>query len=201
MTPREPAPLKPAVFHILLALADRESHGYAIMQAVREQSGGHVPLRTGSFYRHLSKLIRDGLVVESADRPEARRPAPRRLLSPDRARAARARAASARGCRSSSPRSMPLRPRRAAGARRDRRATSPLSRAARALSGAVPRPLRPRHAAHVRARRARGAPARHAAVPRLLDCHHLGRRSLRRRPSAARSSVITRWRASREPSA
>jgi DNA-binding PadR family transcriptional regulator len=67
---KDPAPLKPAVFHILLALADRESHGYAIMQAVRDQSGGHVPLRTGSFYRHLSKLIRDGLVVESADRPK-----------------------------------------------------------------------------------------------------------------------------------
>jgi DNA-binding PadR family transcriptional regulator len=67
---RDPAPLKPAVFHILLALADRESHGYAIMQTVREQSGGHVPLRTGSFYRHLSALIRDGLVVESSDRPK-----------------------------------------------------------------------------------------------------------------------------------
>jgi DNA-binding PadR family transcriptional regulator len=66
---KEPAPLKPAVFHILLALAERESHGYAIMQAVREQSGGHVPLRTGSFYRHLSGLIRDRLVVESPDRP------------------------------------------------------------------------------------------------------------------------------------
>jgi DNA-binding PadR family transcriptional regulator len=66
---KDPAPLKPAMFHILLALAERESHGYAIMQAVREQSGGHVPLRTGSFYRHLSALIRDGLVVESPDRP------------------------------------------------------------------------------------------------------------------------------------
>lgn len=66
---KEPPPLKPAVFHILLALAERESHGYAIMQAVRDQSGGHVPLRTGSFYRHLSTLIRDGLVAESSDRP------------------------------------------------------------------------------------------------------------------------------------
>ena len=67
---KEPAPLKPAAFHILLALADRESHGYAIMQAVRDQSSGHVPLRTGSFYRHLSALVRDGLVVESPDRPK-----------------------------------------------------------------------------------------------------------------------------------
>ena len=59
-------PLKPAVVHILLALADEERHGYAIMQAVREQSGGAVPLRTGSFYRHLSHLIETGLVAEAA---------------------------------------------------------------------------------------------------------------------------------------
>ena len=69
-------PLKPAMFHILLALAGHESHGYAIMQAVREQSGGRVPLQTGSFYRHLSRLIAVGLVAEAS----ARRPAedPRR---------------------------------------------------------------------------------------------------------------------------
>jgi DNA-binding PadR family transcriptional regulator len=59
-------PLKPAVVHILLALADDERHGYAIMQAVRDQSGGGVPLRTGSFYRHLSQLIEAGLVAEAA---------------------------------------------------------------------------------------------------------------------------------------
>jgi DNA-binding PadR family transcriptional regulator len=61
--------LKPAVFHILLALADQDRHGYAIMQAVRDQSGGQVPLRTGSFYRHLSRLIDDGFVVETPTRP------------------------------------------------------------------------------------------------------------------------------------
>ena len=59
-------PLKPAVLHILLALADEDRHGYAIMQAVNEQSGGTVPLRTGSFYRHLSKLIDAGWVAETA---------------------------------------------------------------------------------------------------------------------------------------
>jgi len=57
--------LKPAVFHILLALAEGDSHGYAIMQAVREQSGGRVPLQTGSFYRHLSQMIDRGLVAEA----------------------------------------------------------------------------------------------------------------------------------------
>ena len=61
-----PDALKPAVFHILLALAEGDRHGYAIMQGVREQSGGRVPLQTGSFYRHLSTLIAQGLVAETA---------------------------------------------------------------------------------------------------------------------------------------
>jgi DNA-binding PadR family transcriptional regulator len=60
------APLKPAVLHILLSLADEERHGYAMMQAVNEQSGGAVPLRTGSFYRHLARLVDDGWVAETA---------------------------------------------------------------------------------------------------------------------------------------
>ena len=59
-------PMKPAVLHILLALVDSERHGYAIMQAVREQSQGRVPLRTGSFYRHLTGLIDAGWVAEAA---------------------------------------------------------------------------------------------------------------------------------------
>lgn len=62
-------PLKPAVFHILLALVERDCHGYAIMRAVREQSGGQVRLSTGSFYRHLGRLIDDGAVAETATRP------------------------------------------------------------------------------------------------------------------------------------
>ncbi|MEO8076927.1 MAG: PadR family transcriptional regulator [Acidobacteriota bacterium] len=62
-------PIKPAVFYILLALAEEPTHGYAVMQTVQAQSGGTVPLRTGSFYRHLSKLIDEGLVEEAAGRP------------------------------------------------------------------------------------------------------------------------------------
>jgi DNA-binding PadR family transcriptional regulator len=59
------APLKSAAFHILLALAEKDSHGYAVMQAVRAQSGGTVPIQTGSFYRHLSRLMDEGLIVET----------------------------------------------------------------------------------------------------------------------------------------
>src|SRR5687767_6943260 len=71
-----PKSLKPAAFHILLALADGDSHGYAVMQAVRDQSGGRVPIQTGSFYRHLTALIDDGLVTEA--------PAPREAEDPRR---------------------------------------------------------------------------------------------------------------------
>ena len=61
-------PLKPAVFHILLALTQRDLHGYGIMQNVREASSGHVILKTGPFYRHLKKMLEGGLVRE-VERP------------------------------------------------------------------------------------------------------------------------------------
>jgi DNA-binding PadR family transcriptional regulator len=62
-------PLKAPVLYILLALVDEDRHGYAIMQAVRELSGGAVPLRTGSFSRHLARLIDAGWIIESPGRP------------------------------------------------------------------------------------------------------------------------------------
>jgi len=62
-------PLKPAVFHILLALADQEAHGYALMQTVDEQSGGKIRLATGPFYRHLRRILDLGFVTESERRP------------------------------------------------------------------------------------------------------------------------------------
>jgi DNA-binding PadR family transcriptional regulator len=58
--------LKPIPLHILMALAERDRHGYAIMLAIREHSGGQIPIQTASFYRHLGKLIDDGLVAEAA---------------------------------------------------------------------------------------------------------------------------------------
>jgi DNA-binding PadR family transcriptional regulator len=80
-------PLKPVVFHILLALAERDAHGYGVIQAVRERSDGRIQLQTGPFYRHLKKLIDDGLVEESPDRPaddDPRRGAYYRLTTPGR---------------------------------------------------------------------------------------------------------------------
>ncbi len=63
-----PTPLKPAIFHILLALAAGDNYGYAVMQSVRKTSDGAVPLSPGSFYRHLARLMNEGLVVELANR-------------------------------------------------------------------------------------------------------------------------------------
>ena len=62
-------PLKSVVFHILLALAEEESHGYGVIQNVRERSQGRIQLETGPFYRHLRKLMGDSLVEESTNRP------------------------------------------------------------------------------------------------------------------------------------
>ena len=62
-------PLKPVVFLVLLALAEEERHGYAVMLAVRQRSEGRVRLETGPLYRHLKRLIDTGLVEEVDGRP------------------------------------------------------------------------------------------------------------------------------------
>lgn len=64
------APLTPAVFHILLALAEGERHGYAIMRDVRRQSGGRMRLGPGTLYGSLRRLLEDGLIEETASRPD-----------------------------------------------------------------------------------------------------------------------------------
>ena len=62
--------LKPIPLHILLTLADGDSHGYAIMQAIRTRTSGSVGVQTASFYRHLGKLIDEGWVAEAPGRRE-----------------------------------------------------------------------------------------------------------------------------------
>jgi DNA-binding PadR family transcriptional regulator len=58
-------------FHILLALADRERHGYGIMQEVEARSEGTVRLGPGTLYGAIKRLLAAGLVEESAKRPIA----------------------------------------------------------------------------------------------------------------------------------
>ena len=63
-------PLTPAVFHILVTLADGEAHGYAIMQEVARRSGGVVRLGPGTLYGAISRLLEDNLIEESEERPD-----------------------------------------------------------------------------------------------------------------------------------
>lgn len=64
-------PLAPAVFHILLALADGDAHGYRIRADVIERSNGALKLDPGSLYRLIARLSDDGLIDEAPTRPKA----------------------------------------------------------------------------------------------------------------------------------
>ena len=55
-------PLTPISFEVLLALHDSELHGYAILQTVEERLAGKLPLRTGTMYRALARLMDEGLI-------------------------------------------------------------------------------------------------------------------------------------------
>ena len=58
-------PLTPAVFHILLALAGGERHGYGIMQEVAQYTGGKLRLGAGTLYRSIKHMLNEGLIVEA----------------------------------------------------------------------------------------------------------------------------------------
>src|SRR4026209_1460733 len=63
--------LRPVEFHILLALAPEERHGYALLQEVATLTEGELQLEPGTLYRALHRMLKDGWVVESARRPAA----------------------------------------------------------------------------------------------------------------------------------
>lgn len=62
-------PLTPTVFHLLLALADGDKHGYAMMQAVEQDTAGQMQIRVGSLYGALQRMEDSGLIEESQERP------------------------------------------------------------------------------------------------------------------------------------
>jgi DNA-binding PadR family transcriptional regulator len=85
MSPRAPSPesqlpLPAATFHILMALADEDRHGYAIIQEVTSRTNGDVRLSAGTLYRSIQRMVDQDYVVEltmrerpSADEDDARR--------------------------------------------------------------------------------------------------------------------------------
>ncbi|MET0420576.1 MAG: PadR family transcriptional regulator [Acidimicrobiia bacterium] len=63
-------PLPPSVFHILLALGDGEQHGYAIMGRVEEITDGDVSMGPGTLYGSIKRMLADGLIEETEERPD-----------------------------------------------------------------------------------------------------------------------------------
>jgi DNA-binding PadR family transcriptional regulator len=68
--PEEFLPLTPAVFHVLLVLADGERHGYAIMQEVAASTGGQIKMGPGTLYGTIKRLLEIRLIEESDERPD-----------------------------------------------------------------------------------------------------------------------------------
>ena len=68
--PQTLLPLRPSVFHILLALSDGDLHGYGIMQEVTEHTGGQIKLGPGTLYGTIKRLLSDKLIVEVDERPD-----------------------------------------------------------------------------------------------------------------------------------
>ena len=64
-------PLTPAMFHVLLTLADEEMHGYAILKEVERRTEGKVRLSAGTLYGIIRRLNEEGWIVESNKRPTA----------------------------------------------------------------------------------------------------------------------------------
>lgn len=76
MAKRDPLlflPLSSAMFYVLVALADGQTHGYAILEEVEQLTGGEVRLSTGTLYGIIKRLLADGLVHEQrTDDPRRR---------------------------------------------------------------------------------------------------------------------------------
>jgi DNA-binding PadR family transcriptional regulator len=68
--PEELLPLTPAMFHILLALANGERHGYGIMQEIAQVTRGKLRIGPGTLYRSIKRMLADGLIEESDERPD-----------------------------------------------------------------------------------------------------------------------------------
>lgn len=68
--PAELLPLTPVVFHILLALADGEQHGYRIMQEINRVTRGQLRIGPTTLYRSIKQLLAEGLLAESDERPD-----------------------------------------------------------------------------------------------------------------------------------
>ncbi len=67
--PQSLLPLPSATFHILMAVADEDRHGYAIIQDVAARTNGELTLSAGTLYRSIQRMLEQGLLLETRDRP------------------------------------------------------------------------------------------------------------------------------------
>jgi DNA-binding PadR family transcriptional regulator len=67
--PQDLIPLSPPVFHILLAIGNGRMHGYAIMQEIEDRTNGTVSVLPGTLYSSIGRMLEDGLLSETSDRP------------------------------------------------------------------------------------------------------------------------------------
>jgi DNA-binding PadR family transcriptional regulator len=63
-------PLTPTVFHLMLALADGEKHGYGMMRAVEVETQGQMQIRIGSLYGSVRRMMEARLIEETHERPD-----------------------------------------------------------------------------------------------------------------------------------
>jgi|SRR5258706_14850896 len=68
--PRQLLPLTPAVFHVLLALAEQERHGYSIMRHAAQMTDGQIKMGPGTLYGTIKRLLRAKWIEESEERPD-----------------------------------------------------------------------------------------------------------------------------------
>jgi len=69
MEPDSFLPLPAATFHILMAVADEDRHGYGIIQDVSASTNGELKLSAGTLYRSIQRMLEQGLLIETRDRP------------------------------------------------------------------------------------------------------------------------------------
>jgi DNA-binding PadR family transcriptional regulator len=70
LAPDDVTPLSPAVFHILLCLAEGERHGYALKREIARRTDGKLVLGPAVLYGSIGKMLEQGLIEESDDRPD-----------------------------------------------------------------------------------------------------------------------------------
>ena len=69
-SPTQFLPLTPAVFHIMLVLADEDRHGYDIMRAIASATDGKLQMGPGTLYGTIKRMLQVGLIVETDERPD-----------------------------------------------------------------------------------------------------------------------------------